>query len=77
MPHGTGRLVEEYDSYAFVSPSALQGCDVLAKNDRGHTPFALCTDPDVRPNKITVPFIECLCPHLAPQALAVTSKVPS
>ena len=27
---------------------AFQGCDVLAKNDRGHTPFALCTDPDVR-----------------------------
>eukprot|EP00439_Symbiodinium_sp_Y106_P050215 s5030_g6.t1 len=25
-----------------------QGCDVLAKNDRGHTPFALCTDPDVQ-----------------------------
>lgn len=23
-----------------------QGCDVLAKNDRGHTPFALCTDPE-------------------------------
>ncbi|CAJ1380292.1 unnamed protein product [Effrenium voratum] len=25
-----------------------QGCDVLAKNDRGHTPFALCTDPEVQ-----------------------------
>eukprot|EP00929_Paragymnodinium_shiwhaense_P114105 TRINITY_DN82420_c0_g1_i1.p1 TRINITY_DN82420_c0_g1~~TRINITY_DN82420_c0_g1_i1.p1 ORF type:complete len:507 (-),score=200.85 TRINITY_DN82420_c0_g1_i1:94-1614(-) len=25
-----------------------QGCDVLAKNDRGHTPYALCTVPEVQ-----------------------------
>eukprot|EP00933_Yihiella_yeosuensis_P039227 TRINITY_DN33170_c0_g1_i1.p1 TRINITY_DN33170_c0_g1~~TRINITY_DN33170_c0_g1_i1.p1 ORF type:complete len:501 (-),score=141.43 TRINITY_DN33170_c0_g1_i1:82-1584(-) len=25
-----------------------QGCDVFAKNDRGHTPYALCTAPEVQ-----------------------------
>merc|ERR1719163_565767 len=25
-----------------------QGADVMAKNDRGHTPYALCTVPDVQ-----------------------------
>lgn len=29
-----------------IRDGAGKGCDVLAKNDRGHTPFALCTDPE-------------------------------
>ena len=59
VPHGTGHCVffhGNVDRLDGPSPSqelflrkpVIQGCDVLAKNDRGHTPFALCTDPDVR-----------------------------
>ena len=29
-----------------IRECAGKGCDVLAKNDRGHTPFDLCTDPE-------------------------------
>lgn len=33
-------------SFDYARDGIAQGCDVLAKNDRGHTPFALCTDPE-------------------------------
>ena len=32
--------------YRIARECVGKGCDVLAKNDRGHTPFALCTDPE-------------------------------